>query len=193
MLSRRHILLYIAFGSVLCGLLPELNAQSEKSDLALLERPGHHALIRHAIAPGTGDPSNFTLADCSTQRNLNGEGKKQARSLGNSFRTANIIPTLILSSKWCRTLDTANEMDLGSVTPFPLLNSVWTRSTQDTQVQTKALETYLKEVNQDTTLLMVTHAVNISALTGESVASGHGLIITVRNDQIKVVGRIRAD
>lgn len=80
-------------------------------------------LLRHAIAPGTGDPANFQLNDCATQRNLSESGRQQARDIGAAFRDRNIPVVEVLSSQWCRCLETAELVDIAPVEPFPPLNS----------------------------------------------------------------------
>jgi len=79
---------------------------------------GYVAVMRHAIAPGTGDPSNFRLGDCQTQRNLSETGRQQARRLGQLLRDRQVPVTRVLSSQWCRCLETAKLLDLGQVEPF---------------------------------------------------------------------------
>ena len=81
------------------------------------------ALIRHALAPGTGDPAGFKLDDCATQRNLSEEGRLQARQIGNAFRENGITSAQVWSSRWCRCLETARLLELGSVEPLPSLDS----------------------------------------------------------------------
>lgn len=80
-------------------------------------------LLRHAIAPGTGDPENFQLDDCSTQRNLSEEGRQQAIAIGKAFQSRNVPVKAVLSSQWCRCLETAELMNVGPVEPFSALNS----------------------------------------------------------------------
>ena len=79
--------------------------------------------LRHALAPGLGDPSDFIKEDCSTQRNLNEEGRSQARLLGDYLKKSNIRFSEILTSEWCRCIDTAKELDLGQWETFSGLNS----------------------------------------------------------------------
>lgn len=151
----------------------------------------YFVLMRHALAPGTGDPPNFELGDCSTQRNLSEEGRVQARRTGEAFQQRNIQVDQVLSSQWCRCLDTAKLMDLGPVKPFPPLNSFFRdRSTQSEQ--TAAVRQLMRE-QEDTpgVTVMVTHFVNISALSGSGVSSGEMVIIAVNSDnQLEVVARI---
>ena len=187
----RHALLAVILASIAITVPAlELQAQTTETNLALLSRPGHHAIIRHAIAPGTGDPSDFKVGDCATQRNLSQEGRNQSVALGEVFKAADIAPTQILSSAWCRTTETAELMDLGKVVTFESLNSVWTASRETSRKRTEDLIRFLKQTDENETLLMVTHAVNISALTGQSSVSGGGYIIWVQDGGIEIVGRI---
>ena len=79
--------------------------------------------MRHALAPGTGDPSGFLVDDCRTQRNLDETGRRQARAIGAKLAAANLAFSGIYSSYWCRCLETAQILGLGAVTPFDGLNS----------------------------------------------------------------------
>lgn len=107
-------------------LLSLLSLQSEAAEseawTALAE--GRAVLMmRHALAPGTGDPGGFDLEDCSTQRNLNSVGREQARSWKPFLESRGIAEARVFSSQWCRCLDTAREMEMGEVTGWPALNS----------------------------------------------------------------------
>jgi len=130
-----------------------------------LREGGTVVLLRHAQAPGTGDPPGFRLGDCSTQRNLSSEGREQARQIGVQF-TANHIPIeRVLSSEWCRCLETARLAFGDRVEPFPALNSFF--STQDAEgAQTRAVRALVEGWRaQAGVLVLVTHQVNITALT----------------------------
>ena len=83
---------------------------------------GHILMIRHALAPGTGDPANFQIGDCSTQRNLDDRGRDQARAIGDWLRSKGITSARIYSSQWCRCLETAKLLKLGPVAELPALN-----------------------------------------------------------------------
>ncbi len=111
------------------------NAQSMTNDeWSVLRGTGKVVLMRHAIAPGTGDPNEFRLDDCSTQRNLSAEGREQARQAGEQFRKRKIPIKQVLSSQWCRCLETAKLLNLGEVKPEPALNSFFRDySTEDIQ------------------------------------------------------------
>lgn len=158
---------------------------------AKLAQGGHVAMMRHAIAPGTGDPDNFVLDDCNTQRNLSSEGREQARAIGAAFRQRDVGVSAIYSSQWCRALDTARLLDLGEVEPLPALNSFFRQREQEAE-QTQALEQRLLEMAADETWVLVTHQVNITALTGIFPRSGE--IVVVRpdatTDSLTVVGRL---
>lgn len=140
--------------------------------------PGAVLLMRHATAPGTGDPPDMRLGDCSTQRNLSDEGRDQARRIGERFRAAGIAFDRILASEWCRTTETANLLSLGPVTAFPPANSFFSdRSAADRQ--TAEVLDYLNGLPAGERVVIVTHQVNIAALTGVSPRSGE-IVITLR-------------
>jgi len=155
-----------------------------------LQRPGAIAVMRHALAPGTGDPDEFRLGDCSTQRNLDGKGESQARKIGQAFRQKGIAFDRVLSSQWCRCMDTATLLGLGPVEEFPALNSFFDdRSTRD--AQTEELRRFLAETPDDMRIMLVTHQVNITALTGRAVSSGEVFVIDVSPDgKVEVLGEI---
>ncbi|MGI9436859.1 MAG: histidine phosphatase family protein [Geminicoccaceae bacterium] len=154
---------------------------------------GHVALLRHAIAPGTGDPSNFTIDDCSTQRNLSEEGRSQAIRIGARFKANGIVTADVFSSQWCRCLDTARRLGLGEVKPLPILNSFYGRHERRDE-RTDSLSAWLNEANLDEPVIMVTHQVNISALTGIYPSSGELVIVRVdRGGTISVAGTIETD
>ena len=154
---------------------------------------GHAALLRHAIAPGTGDPENFLIDDCGTQRNLSDEGRDQAARIGARFRANGIERADVFSSQWCRCLDTARRLDLGNVKPLPILNSFFGRYDRRDE-QTAALSAWLNEAKLDRPIVLITHQVNISALTGIHPTSGELVIVRVDNDgAISVTGTIEPD
>jgi phosphohistidine phosphatase SixA len=134
-------------------------------------------LLRHAIAPGMGDPANFQLDDCRTQRNLNQLGREQAQRWGQLLRSQRVEPRL-LSSRWCRAQDTAREMGLGVVEVLPALNSFF--QTRDTALeQTAAVIEQINTQASGAPLVLISHQVNITALTGIYPASGEGLILAL--------------
>lgn len=158
-----------------------------------LKTDGHIALIRHALAPGTGDPAHFELGTCGTQRNLSDEGRRQARRIGARFRDNGLASVALYSSQWCRCLDTARAMDLGPVSELSLLNSFF-RDRQRGPAQTEALRGWLSGQDLARPLVLVTHQVNITALTGVYPASGEMVILRRNTDgTLETVGTIRTD
>lgn len=164
------------FCAALIALLP-LGAAAQ--DMSALERPGTVALMRHALAPGGGDPANFKLNVCNTQRTLSDQGRAQARKIGQAMRDAGIRFDYIFTSQWCRTRETAKLLGMGPVTDLPGLNSFFSnRSTAPSQ-RNDVLAT-LSDLPKDARILLVTHQVNISDLTGQATRSGE-IIIAARN------------
>ncbi len=170
--------------SLLLLFLPGL---AQANDWDAFSEPGAIAIMRHALAPGTGDPANLTIGDCSTQRNLNDRGRDQARAIGAALREHGITFDAVLSSQWCRTRETAELLDMGPVTEAPPLNSFFRDfSTRDQQTA----ETRDLIVKTEGRLMLVTHQVNISALTGQSTRSGEVLIIRLTENGTEVLGSI---
>jgi phosphohistidine phosphatase SixA len=131
----------------------------------LLEGGGHVVLIRHALAPGFGDPANFKLGDCGTQRNLSEAGRRQARAIGEAFRERGIPVEQVFSSQWCRCRETA-ELAFGAFREQPALNSFFKQPALEA-AQTRAMKELLAgHPPAAGNLILVTHLVNISALTG---------------------------
>lgn len=156
--------------------------------LEALKRPGVHAIMRHAIAPGTGDPAAFRLDDCRTQRNLDSRGRSQARAIGQALRDAGIVFDRVLTSQWCRCRETAVLVDLGMPVDFPALNSFF-RDRSSADEQTEEVRAFLGSFPESERVLLVTHQVNITALTGRGIASGE--IFLIENNEagkIEVIG-----
>lgn len=156
---------------------------------------GHILMIRHALAPGTGDPATFRLGDCATQRTLSDEGRAQARAIGDWLRARGIAEARVYSSQWCRCLETAELLALGPVTELPGLNSFYERP-QDREPNLRALESFIAAQPADGPLIvMVTHYVTIAAVTGGGTRSGGGMLIDLtgasdRGAAYSVVGRL---
>jgi phosphohistidine phosphatase SixA len=143
--------------------------------------------MRHALAPGGGDPAGFDVDDCATQRNLDDRGRAQAEAIGAALRARGHTFDTVLTSQWCRCRDTATLMNVGPVTEEPALNSFFQdRSTRDAQTATaRALVQ-----NASGPMMMVTHQVNITALTGVFPASGEIVVIRATPKGIEVLGQI---
>ncbi len=165
----------IWFVHILASAIAPAGAHGEPS--LLLKSGGRVLMIRHALAPGTGDPPSFRLGDCSTQRNLNDEGRRQAQRIGQWLRTKNITRARVYSSQWCRCLETAEIIDLGTVETLPALNSFFERP-EDRGPNLSALKRFLSVQPADGPLIiMVTHFVTIAGITGEGVASGEAVVL----------------
>ena len=153
-----------------------------RADDAVAERlgePGAVLLIRHALAPGIGDPDGFRLDDCATQRNLNDEGRRQAQAIGDWLRSRGVAGARVYSSQWCRCLETARLLDLGPVTALPALNSFFERP-GERERRIAALREFLAAQPRDGNLLvLVTHQVTISALSDTFADSGTGVLMAL--------------
>ena len=141
---------------------------------ALLRQGGNVLLMRHAqTEPGTGDPPNFRLGDCSTQRNLSDAGREQARRIAAAFQREKIALDEVRSSAWCRCVDSA-ELAFGRNTVWPPINSFFRQG--DSEQQTREVLQALQAFTAPRNLVLVTHQVNISALTGEFTRMGEMLL-----------------
>ena len=148
---------------------------------------GYVLLIRHALAPGFGDPQYFDLNDCSTQRNLDGEGREQAFRIGEKIKAARIKFSKIYSSQWCRCLETAKNMNLGEITVEPGLNSFF----QGIVPKDKTLDRLRKRLEsveaKQELVLMITHQVTITAVTGITVSSGGAVAFNTKSGEFREV------
>ena len=139
--------------------------------------------IRHAAAPGSGDPIDINLEDCKTQRNLNDEGIKQSKNIGNFFKSNNISIGKVLSSEWCRCKDTAYNA-FKEYKTFDALNSFYDKKFhKNKKRQIKKLKKYIREWNSEANLVLITHYVVILEILGIGVSSGE-IIITNKNYDI---------
>lgn len=140
------------------------SASSEEDGWAVLKRGGV-VLFRHANVPGVGDPAGMKIGDCATQRNLDDVGRAQARRIGEVFRSRGIAVGKVLASQWCRSTQTAELAFPGQVTTEPAYNSFFGDRSSEPQ-QTDAARKILDGWSGPGALVVVTHQVNITALTG---------------------------
>ena len=155
---------------------PTTHSQSAKDIPTLLRSGACVFLIRHAETdPGIGDPRNFQLSDCSTQRNLSEAGRDQSRRIGQWFQSRQLKARAVQSSAWCRCRDTA-ELAFATYTVLPALNSTFNNDNLP-DLQTRSLRSQLQSVPAGEFEVWVTHQVNITALTGEFTAMGEALIV----------------
>ena len=148
-------------------------------------------LIRHALAPGGGDPEGFRIDDCKTQRNLNQIGINQSKKIGKLFKEKNIKIDQVLSSQWCRCKDTA-KYAFGYYEEFSPLNSTFQLSfSKNEPRQLKELKSYVKNWNsKGKNLILVTHYSIISAITSAAPSSGE---IIITDKKFNVLGKIQTD
>jgi len=160
----------VAMAGALSMLVAFAHAGKDPLYTAVSSIDANVVFMRHALAPGFGDPDDFQINDCSTQRNLNAAGQDQARSIGRQLAGSAVQFSAILSSEWCRCRDTARLLGLGDWEPYSGLNSFF----QDHADRTQTLSLLRQRLNQlpSGVTLMVTHQVVISAITGKFVGSG---------------------
>lgn len=154
-------------------------AQADESEAWEALREGRAVLmLRHALAPGTGDPGDFKVNDCSTQRNLNETGREQARAWKPFLEAHGITKARVFSSQWCRCLDTAREMNVGPVEEMKSLNSFF-RNRGNGQRQTEQTIAIVNELEPGPPVVLVSHQVNITALTEVYPSSNEGVVIAL--------------
>jgi hypothetical protein len=151
--------------------------KTDDSDEARILRAGACVvMLRHAMTdPGVGDPPEFDIAQCRTQRNLSEEGRAQSRRIGAWFNARQLKPRMVQSSAWCRCKDTA-DLAFGRHAVLPALSSTFGNS-RDQPAQTRALRALLAAVPAGQFDVWVTHQVNITALTGDNPAMGDAIIL----------------
>ena len=161
--------------------LAVMNAHADQGDLIKLMKSGGHILmIRHAYAPGSGDPANFKIGDCATQRNLNNRGRVQARAIGEWLRSKGIKDAKVYSSQWCRCQETATLLGLGPVEELPALNSFYGMP-QNREPNIKTLRSFIANLPADGELIIfVTHFVTILEIAEEGVSPGEGVVLKLK-------------
>ena len=157
---------------------------------ALLQRGGQVVLVRHALTePGVGDPPNFRVEDCSTQRNLSEEGRREAQRLGEALRTRRIPVAKVMSSPWCRCLETSRIVFGQPAEVQPALANLFGRREREAQ-QVAELKKIVRAPERGN-LFLVTHGSTTLALTGVSPATGEMVILTPQpGGGFRVAGRL---
>lgn len=146
-----------------------------------LAKGGAVALIRHAEAPGVGEPPGFKLEDCATQRNLSEKGKADAVAIGRAFRERGIAFQTVMSSPWCRCVDTAKLIDMGAFVIEPAFANAYILSDQRERLKREGLAV-LAAWKGPGNLLVATHGANILAMTGVSPGSGEIVVVDIGPD-----------
>ena len=172
------------------GLLNFTNhAFSDEKILKYLKEGKKLIFIRHAIAPGNGDPDNFNIKDCSTQRNLDKKGINQSKKIGLFFKSNKIKIDKVLSSEWCRCTDTA-KYAFENFETLDALNSFYDeRFAANETKQINDLKQYIKNWKSDKNLVFVTHYVVISSIFNTGTSSGE---IIVSDKNFNILGSVNA-
>jgi phosphohistidine phosphatase SixA len=143
----------------------------------LLRNGGQVVAIRHTITtPGFGDPPGMRLEDCSTQRNLSEEGREHARRIGEAFRLHRIPIDQVLTSPWCRCVETAS-LAFGKADIHHALGNLFGRP-ENRQKQVDQLSVLVGERRKGGNLVLLTHGSTIMALTRVSPAPGEVVVLT---------------
>ena len=160
---------------------------ADENIVEILKKNDNIIFIRHSLAPGSGDPENINLNDCKTQRNLNREGIKQSKKIGNFFKKNNIRVEHIFSSEWCRCKDTAFHA-FESFKTFDALNSFYSEKFyKNKNRQIKRLKKFISEWDNKSNLVLVTHYVVILEILGTGAESGE---IIISNKKYVIKDRI---
>lgn len=175
---------------ILFFILFAFDSNAENTVVSLLKEEGKIVFIRHSIAPGGGDPDNFSLKDCSTQRNLSKKGIEQSKQIGEFFKKNKVIISKVLSSQWCRCKDTAFHA-FGKYEEFFALNSTFQiKFSGNSKKQAEALKNFVKKWDGKGNIIFVTHYVIILKHTNYAPSSGE-LVITDKN--FNVLSTLRTD
>jgi broad specificity phosphatase PhoE len=175
--------------AVLLLLLP-FAAQADEALWSALKGGGQVVFIRHAITtPGVGDPPGFELQDCATQRNLTEAGRAHARRIGAEFRKRGIPVGRVLSSPWCRCIETA-KLAFGKSRTDDSLSNLFGRP-ENRERQVEQMKKLL--VREKANLILVSHGSTIVALTGVSPAPGEAVVVTPENAYFRLAGRLLVD
>ena len=175
---------------IFISLTTPIKADLYKNLINQLEDGGKLIFIRHAYAPGNGDPAGFNLNDCSTQRNLNDDGRKQAQRIGEFFNKNKIEIDKVLSSEWCRCKETA-KIAFKNYSTNSFLNSFYSsKFSKNKDKQVKAFNYYIKNLESKKNLIFVTHYVFISEVLNYGPSSGE---IVVSDKNLNIIGSIEID
>ncbi len=178
---------FILILSFILYLIFPVTAISDDQIISKLQSGGNIVFIRHALAPGSGDPDNFDLKDCNTQRNLSDTGIEQSKKIGKFFTSNNIPIHMVLSSEWCRCKDTA-KYAFNNFKIFSALNSFYdVKFYKNKKKQVKDLRKFISNWNSNKNLVLVTHYVVISEILNIGVSSGE---MVISNKSYKIIGSI---
>lgn len=181
-------MLRLALAFLLC--LTPASAHATDAGWALLRAGGHVVLLRHAMVTGNGDPAGFDIDKCATQQKLSDRGKQQARKIGALFAARAAPIDRVLSSRYCRALDTAGiafeDNKAEKFEPLDLLS----KDPAAAAVQNAAVIKEVESFTGDGNLVLVTHLENIQALTGAGAREGEAVVVGLDGEKLRVLGRI---
>jgi len=164
-------------------------AHADEALWQALQQGGHVLIIRHALTtPGFGDPPGIKLEECSTQRNLSDEGRAQARRMGERLRERKVPIGEVLSSPWCRCVETA-KLAFGQATTWTALSNLHARH-QNAEKQVRAMRPRIAGYQGKDNLVLVSHGSTALALTGEHPAMGEMLVLKPQPPGFRVAGRL---
>ena len=178
-LIQSSLLKWVMLGLVMTGSFhasaSELSESLKKSDYVLL--------MRHALAPGIGDPAGYKLQDCKSQRNLDATGRAQAQKTGQWLKAQGVGNALVFTCAWCRCKETAENLAFGTPVLEPSLNSFFDDMRQGPQSNVNLQKFIVGQLKNkgDKALILVTHHVNIAEFTGENVGSGDMVLAKVNS------------
>jgi len=182
----------IALIVVTLGFISPASVQANDIFSQMRDDRGLVVLLRHAIAPGGGDPAGFRLGDCNSQRQLSAQGREQARLIGNQYTSQGIPIAGVRSSRWCRAIDTARLLKLGKTRISAALDSVFTASQQAADRKKRQTERIIRDHrNKPGVLILVGHQANIIDLTGIALDSGGAVVVKADGSgRIRVIGQM---
>ena len=167
-----------------------IKADSNQNVINELKKGGNLIFIRHAYAPGGGDPKNFDINECKTQRNLSNSGRDQAKKIGSFFKDNNIPISKVYSSEWCRCKETAS-IAFNDFETKSFLNSFFSSQfAKNKDLQMKRLKTFINNWDKNKNLVFVTHYVVISESLNYAPSSGE-IVISKKN--LKVIDTIKIE
>ena len=176
---------------IFISLTTSIKADSNKNLINQLKDGGKLIFIRHAYAPGSGDPNNFNLNDCSTQRNLNFEGKKQSERIGDIIRKLKIETNNVYSSQWCRCKDTA-KISFERYKELKSLNSFFDpKFAKNKKQQIRDLKKFIKNWDNKKDLILVTHYVVILDILDIGTNSGDIVFFDKKYNVLKIINTLK--
>ena len=175
---------------ILICIISPVKADLNQNIISELKKGGKIIFIRHAYAPGGGDPNNFDLNDCDTQRNLNDDGRLQSKKIGDFFKNNKISIEKVYSSEWCRCKETAS-IAFRSFETKKFLNSFFSeRFAKNRENQVENFNKFMNNWNGKGNLIFMTHYVVISEILNYAPASGE---IIVSDKQLKVIDTLEIE